>query len=70
MKVHLLYLKTTRSLYGISIQNDIVDRFLSERNSKSFIHKTKKMDKDKYNEFLKVNNNRNRILSEYPFNSG
>ena len=66
MKVHLLYLKTTRSLYGISIQKDIVDRFLSERNSKSFIHKTKKMDKNKYNEFLKVNNNRNRILSEYP----
>ena len=42
MKVHLLYSKATRSLYGISIQTDIVDRFLSERNSKSFIHKTKK----------------------------
>lgn len=66
MKVHLLYLKKTKLLYGISIQKNVIDRFLSERNHKSFIHKIKKISKEKYDKFLKINNNRNRILSEYP----
>lgn len=66
MKVHLLYLKKTKMLYGISIQTDVVEKFLFERNPKCFIYKTEKMSKDEFDSFLKRDNNKNRILSTYP----
>lgn len=69
MKVHLLYLKQRKSLYGISIHEEIIDRFLSERNSKCFVYKTKKMSESKFNKFINKNNNKNKILSEYPLES-